>query len=86
MIYVICWLCPPLSLLFAIRPISAILNGLIWIVGVCLLPAAGLGLLLVIPCIIHACSTISGDNFRRGNNTVVREVKALRKQVKKSQA
>lgn len=81
MIYVIAWLCPLLALMLAVRPFSAVVNGCFWLLGVCLLPMAGTGLLLVILTICHTCSTISADNFKRGNNTVVREVKALRKQM-----
>lgn len=66
MFYVIARLCPPLALLLAIRPISAVINGRFWLLGLCLLPFAGLGLIPIIGASIHACSTISGDNFRFG--------------------
>jgi len=49
---------PPLALLLCLRPISAFLNFVFWVVGYRQLPAVGLGLLLVIPCIIHAWSMV----------------------------
>lgn len=83
MYYVLSLICPPLALLLCLRPISATFNAIFWIIGLCLLPAAGLGLLLVIPCIIHAWSTVSSDFANDRNKAVVREMRNLKRELRR---
>jgi len=58
MIYVIAWLFPPLALLLVGKPFQAMLNGVLWIVGV-VLSMGVIGLFIVIPCIIWACAGVA---------------------------
>lgn len=83
MFFVLSLICPPLALLLCLRPISATVNLMFWITGLCLLPAAGLGLLLIIPCIIHAWSTVSADFANDRNKSTIRELRSLKRELRK---
>ena len=58
MMYVIAFLFPPLALLLIGRPFAAILNGLAYAVGIALTPVGGLGLIVIIACLVHAVSAV----------------------------
>lgn len=74
MLYVIAIFIPPLALLFAGKLVHAFLNLIFYVAGLALLLAAGLGLILLIPCVIHAFAVIGGKNADKRADRIVRAI------------
>ena len=74
MMYAIAFVIPPLALLFCGKPFSTMTNGIIWLVGL-VFTLGGVGLALVIPCIIWAMAVVGG---KRADKRTDRIIEALR--------
>ena len=78
MLYIFAIFLPPLTPLFAGRPFSFLLNLFFYIAGLALTLFFGLGLILIIFCMIHSCA-VASDHYRdERESDIDRIVEAVR--------
>lgn len=77
MMYVVGLFVPPLAILLSGKLLQAIVNLVFWSVGLAL-SVFGVGVIIVIACVIHAWAVIGGRNADRRTNQLVKAIERNR--------